>query len=148
MNLIRTDSSNPDFLALVKLLDAELTILDGDQHDYYHLFNQVQGIKNVVVVYQNNEPCGCGAFKPFADNEVEIKRMFVSPEHRNKGIAAAVLKELEDWAIALKFDGCVLETSCKLPGAIQLYKKWGYEMIPNYGQYKGVEFSVCMRKKL
>lgn len=103
-------------------------------------------LDNVLVVYENSEAVGCGAFKEFDENTAEIKRMFVHPNHRNKGIAKLVLNELELWANDLGFTSFVLETSPKLTSAIDLYEKTGYQLIPNYGQYIGVENSICMKK--
>jgi NAD(P)-dependent dehydrogenase (short-subunit alcohol dehydrogenase family) len=84
----------------------------------------------------------------FATDAVEVKRMFVQPAHRGQGVAQAVLAELEKWAAELHYAACVLETGKKQPEAIALYKRSGYTLTPNYGQYIGVENSVCMRKEL
>ena len=91
---------------------------------------------------------GCGCFKKFDDNAVEVKRMFVKPEARGKGIAHYMLAGLEAWANEIGFDHAVLETGNNQPEAIRLYEKAGYTIIPNYGQYSGMETSICMRKKL
>lgn len=74
--------------------------------------------------------------------------MFVRPELRGRGIAGEILKELEIWANELNFSECILETGIKQPEAIALYRKSGYETIPNYGQYIGVENTVCMKKAI
>jgi GNAT superfamily N-acetyltransferase len=74
--------------------------------------------------------------------------MFVLPERRGRGVAKSILSELEAWANELNFSECILETGFKQPEAIGLYRKSGYETIPNYGQYSGVENSVCMKKSL
>lgn len=74
--------------------------------------------------------------------------MFVPENKRSKGIASIVLKELETWASELGFPKCVLETGYKQPEAIRLYEKNGYVKIPNYGQYIGMENSVCFEKNL
>jgi putative acetyltransferase len=74
--------------------------------------------------------------------------MFVLPEGRGRGIASKILAELEQWAKELGFISIQLETSQKLKNAITLYRKFGYEEIPNYGQYIGVESSMCMKKIL
>ena len=144
--LIRNDSDNADFRELVALLDAELQIRDGAEHSFYAQFNKIDKIREVVVAYQNEIATGCGAFKKFAPNVAEIKRMYVRENVRGRGIAANILSELETWAKELNFSECVLETGLKQPEAIRLYQKSGYEIIPNYGQYIGVENSVCMRK--
>ncbi len=148
LKIIRTDSLNEDFRELVRLLDAELSIRDGADHSYYAQFNKIYLIKNSVVAYLGEIAVGVGAFKKFDDESVEIKRMFVRPENRGQGIASAVLEELEKWAKDLNFNFAVLETGKKQPEAIRLYQKSGYEPIPNYGQYKAMENSVCMKKKL
>jgi len=148
LKIIRTDSNNSDFQSLVRLLDADLAIRDGDMHGYYAQYNKIDAIKNAVVAYDGETAVGCGAFKPFDDDSVEIKRMYVRPENRGVGIAVEVLKELENWAAELDFKAAVLETGKKQPEAIRLYEKSGYELIPNYGQYIGLENSVCMKKSL
>jgi putative acetyltransferase len=144
--LKRTNSSAIDFHNLVVLLDIDLKIKDGEEHDFYAQFNTVDNIKNVVVCYEESTAIGCGAFKEFDTNTVEIKRMFVHPDFRGKGVASAVLKELETWAEEANYSGCVLETGKNNPEAIALYHKSGYSLIPNYGQYKNVDNSVCMKK--
>jgi GNAT superfamily N-acetyltransferase len=149
MNLIRTHSANADFRALVVLLDAELAVRDGADHSFYAQFNKADSIRNVVLAYvAGDEPVGCGAFKEYSPGTAEIKRMFVRPEHRGRGVAVAVLAELEEWAAKLGYNNCILETGLKQPEAIRLYEKSGYTRIPNYGQYEGVENSVCMKKVL
>lgn len=144
----RTNSDNTDFQNLVRDLDKELAIRDGEEHAYYAQFNKIDMIKHVVVAYENDEAVGCGAIKSFDENSMEVKRMFVPEEKRSKGIASIVLKELENWASELGFPKCVLETGYKQPEAIRLYEKNGYAKIPNYGQYIGMDNSVCFEKVL
>lgn len=145
----RTNSENPDFIALVALLDAELAIRDGEDHLFYDQFNKIDTIKYVVVAYdESNIAVGCGAIKQFEPNVMEVKRMFVPVEKRGKGIAGEILKELETWAWELDNLKCILETGIMQPEAISLYKKSGYRFIDNYGQYAGVENSICFEKLL
>ena len=148
INVIRTRSDNHDFIELVKLLDAELAIRDGDAHAFYDQFNKIDNIRYVVVAYENNKPVGCGAIKEYKPDSMEVKRMYVLPEHRKKGIASKILDELEIWASELFYSKCILETGKGQPEAIKLYKKNGYTLIPNYGQYAGVENSLCFEKGL
>lgn len=145
-SFLKTNSSHPHFIELVKLLDADLAERDGADHSFYAQFNKINMIQHVIVAYEGDVPVACGAFKFFEDACVEIKRMYVLPQHRNKGIAAAVLQQLEQWAKEEGFQSTVLETGLKQPEAIRLYEKSGYNRIPNYGQYAGVDNSVCMKK--
>ena len=142
----RTDSDNKDFQILVRALDIDLEVRDGDDHPFYAQFNKTDSIKYVVVVYDENEPVGCGAIKDYSHDTMEVKRMFVSIDKRGQGIASIVLSELENWCKELGFAKCILETGVKQPEAIRLYQKNNYNIIPNFGQYKGVETSVCFEK--
>ena len=145
---VRTDSNNEHFIELVKLLDADLAIRDGEDHSFYAQFNKIDLIKYAVVAYENNIPLGCGAIKAFDANTMEIKRMYVKPESRGKGIASKILSELEAWASELSYNKCLLETGIKQPEALRLYTKNGYERIPNYGQYSDIIGSLCFEKEL
>jgi putative acetyltransferase len=146
LRFVRTDSNHPDFVKLVFDLDADLRIRDGDEHAFYAQFNKIDMIREVVVAYENKEAVACGAFKKFDETAVEIKRMYVVESRRNQGIASDVLNELEKWAAKLNYTRAVLETGLKQPEAIRLYQKNGYEEIPNFGPYAGVENSVCFGK--
>lgn len=148
MEILRTDSSNVDFRELVVLLDKDLQIRDGAEHGFYATYNKIDSIAHVVVAYENGKAVGCGAIKKYSEHIVEIKRMFVRQECRGRGIAGEVLAELERWGSELGYAEAILETGKKQPEAIRLYQKSGYELIPNFGQYQGVENSVCMKKVL
>ena len=148
ISVIRTNSDDQDFIELVKHLDADLAKRDGDDHPFYAQFNKIDKIKYVVVAYENDKPVGCGAMKEYTSNTMEIKRMYTLPESRGKGVGTRVLAELEVWAAELSYEKCILETGKKQPEAIGLYKKNGYEIIPNYGQYAEIENSVCFEKGL
>jgi putative acetyltransferase len=148
LRLQRTDSSDPNFIELVRHLDTDLAERDGEDHSFYSQFNKIDKIKHAIVAYENDRPVGCGAIKEYSPDTMEVKRMYTSPENRGKGIASQVLKELELWASELSYERCILETGKRQPEAIALYKKRGYQVIPNYGQYADVEDSVCFEKNL
>lgn len=144
----RTDSENKDFIELVKKLDTDLAEKDGDEHSFYAQFNKIDTLKFVVIAYDNAKPIACGAIKEQQAGIMEIKRMYVTPERRGNGIATQILSELEKWATELSFVKCILETGNKQPEAIWLYRKNGYKLISNYGQYANVVNSVCFEKLL
>lgn len=148
IKLVRTNSNNLNFRQLVKMLDEDLSLRDGDEHAYYAQFNNIDTLKHVVVAWLDENPVACGAVKRYSDDTAEIKRMYVKPEFRGRRIASAVLEELEKWASELNFSSCILETGKKQPEALNLYFGAGYEKVPNYGQYEGIENSVCMKKIL
>ena len=145
---IRTNSKNTDFINLVKELDVYLKITDEDEHDFYNQFNSIDVLKEVVVTYVSENAVGCGAIKKFDNSTVEVKRMFVSLDNRGTGVAQKILQELETCAKELGYKKCILETGVRQVEAVKFYKKCGYKIIPNYGQYQGMENSICFEKKI
>lgn len=148
MEISRTTPKNKDFLKLVRLLDVDLALRDGEDHSFYDQFNRVDQMNYAVLAYENGIPLACGAMKRIDSKTMEIKRMYVIPERRGKGIAIKILSALEDWAKELAYERCILETGKRQPEAIQLYQKHGYERIPNYGQYADIDNSLCFKKEL
>ncbi|RXM49914.1 MULTISPECIES: GNAT family N-acetyltransferase [unclassified Chryseobacterium] len=148
MRIHRTDSNSSDFKTLVKSLDANLAEHNGEDDAFFAQFNKIDMIKNCIVVYIDETPAACGAFKELSEDTVEIKRMFTDPEFRKRGLGSSIVKELENWAKDLGYKKAVLETSKDLTNAISVYEKSGFQKIPNYGQYIGVDSSVCYGKDL
>ncbi len=141
-----TSPDNTDFKQLVAELDADLKIRDGEEHAFYAQINKASNIKYAIVAYDNELAVGCGAFKEYSEDTIEVKRMYVLPHKRGRGIASEILKKLEQWAISLNYKKCLLETGKQQPEAIQLYKKNNYRIIPNFGKYENVENSICFEK--
>lgn len=148
IKLKRTDSKNQDFVELAKLLNSYLKVKDGDEHDFYNQYNSIDMLNHVVVAYDNDKPVGCGAFKAYNNESVEVKRMFTYPKFRSKGIASKILKELENWSKEIGYKSCVLETGKRQTEAVAFYTKMNYEVMPNYGQYIGIDNSLCFKKIL
>jgi len=148
IDLIKTNSDNIDFKDLVALLDLELNSRYGLIQAQYDKFNIIDSINNVVVGYTGSKPIGCGCFKIYNNDMIEIKRMFIKTDFRGSGISKLILSELETWAYSLGFLSAILETGIKQPDAIRFYNKLGYKKIDNFGQYIGNSNSVCMSKDL
>ena len=148
LRIVRTDAQDPAFVALVRLLDADLAVRDGMDHSFYAQYNTLGDIRHTIVAYDGEQPASIGAIKAFGDDAVEVKRMYTIEACRGKGYAGLILKELERWAAELGASRTVLETGKKQPEAIALYTKCGYRIIPNYGQYTGVENSICFEKNI
>ncbi|WP_299891630.1 GNAT family N-acetyltransferase [uncultured Lacinutrix sp.] len=148
LKIVRTDSNNIDFVNLVKDLDRYLKTTDGDEHDFYNQFNNIDVLKHVIIAYIDSNPVGCGAFKTFNDNTIEIKRMYTKPEFRSQGIAGKILQALEHWANEIGYTFSILETGKRQLEAVQFYKKCDYKIISNYGQYTNMKNSLCFKKIL
>lgn len=146
--IVRSSSNDANFRELVTHQDNELNSRYGVIQEQYNKFNKIESLDTVVIGYMGDKPAGCGCFKEFDTESVEIKRMFVKPKYRGTGIAKMMLLELEHWAIEKGYLSAVLETGIKQPEAIRFYTKLGYMQIDNYGQYIGNANSMCMSKKL
>jgi GNAT superfamily N-acetyltransferase len=133
---------------LMGFLDEYLRVQDGEDHSFYAQFNKPDKLRHTLLAYAGEKAVGIGALRQFSGDSAEIKRMFVLPEYRGRGIALAILSELESWIRELGFSRCILETGQKQPEAIALYIKAGYRRIPNFGPYIGMENSICMEKEV
>ena len=102
----------------------------------------------MVVAWLNQRPVGCGAMRQIDKETVEIKRMYVAPEARRRGIARRILTELERLATQCGFRKVILETGTFQPEALALYPAAGYQSTEAYGRYVGCEESHCFAKTL
>jgi putative acetyltransferase len=91
---------------------------------------------------------GCGAIRDLEPGVGEVKRMFVQPEVRGRGIARQILVALESKARELGYSALRLETGTRQPEGIGLYKAVGYCEIPCFSEYADNPFSVCFEKRL
>lgn len=145
--LVRTNSEHLEFKKLVKLLNSDLAARDGEHHPLSQ-FNAIDGIGHVVLALENNKGIGCGAISQYDPDTMEIKRMYVSPNFRGKGIATSILSELEKWAEQLGSSQCVLFMGSNQPEAARLYESYGYSKIENYGKLVEIADSQCFLKEI
>lgn len=148
IQLVRTDSGNPDFIALIQLLDEDLARRDGNDTPFYSQYNKIDKIRHAIVAYEEGLPMASGAIKEYGPGVMEVKRMYTVPVIRGKGYASKVLAELERWAAELGYKKLILETGKRNPEALALYHAKGYQVTPNYDPYIGIENSVCFEKLL
>jgi len=144
----RTSNYHPDFKVLIGSLDEYLAKRNGEAHAFYAPNNKLDYIETAIVAYNNDLAVGCGCFKKIDNDTIEVKRMYVNPEIRGKGIASAVLAALETWAKELNYKYAILETGVDFDDAVNLYKKAGYSVIDNYEPYVGKIKSICLQKIL
>jgi GNAT superfamily N-acetyltransferase len=91
---------------------------------------------------------GCGGWRALGNGQAEIKRMFTVAEFRNRGVARAVLAELERTAAEAGIEELVLETGTVQPEAIALYESSGYRPIEGFGYYAGRPLSRSFGKRM
>lgn len=143
-----TDGKDPDFTMLCNRLDGALDEIAGFERSQYEQYNQRDSIHDVIVVYQKGIPVACGGFKMYDEDHAELKRIFTEPSNRNRGLGAELIRRLEAKAKIKGYKWCILETGQPLEAACHIYKKAGYKIIPNYGQYVDMPASICMGRKI
>ena len=144
----RTNSTDQNFLQLISLLDKELWNRYPELQVEYEKHVKLEYIETVLVAYFENLAVGCGCFVAHNNKLIEIRRMYVLPDYRGKGISRIILNELEKWATELGYKTAILETGNKQPEALNLYKNSGYIETDRYGPFKDLESSFCFRKTL
>jgi putative acetyltransferase len=101
-----------------------------------------------VVAWLDDEPVGCGTLRRLGDDQAEIKRMYVAPAARRRGVARAILRVLEDEARQRDIGALILETGERQPEAIALYESAGFTRCPCWGDYIESPLAVCFGKPL
>lgn len=144
----RPDST--DALQLIQELDEHL-----GAHPYplqsRHAFDIEKLIREQVVFFvtrYEGEPAGCGGLKLFGDEYAEVKRMYVRPRFRGRGLGKAMLNHLADYARAHRVKLLRLETGIYENEAIALYERFGFERRSPFGEYKEDPLSVYFEKSL
>jgi putative acetyltransferase len=150
MDYIFTNGQNSEFARLCVLLDESLDKLAGHIIDrsQYIQYNTLEKIHDVVMVYDGSLPVACAGLRHYSEGVAEVKRVFVREEYRGSGISKVMMALIEKTAAEKGYRTLILETGAPLVRAISLYKKLDYQIIDNYGQYKDMIHSICMKKNL
>ena len=142
---------SPIVQALISALDAEITERYPEEDANFFRLDEDEiapGRGALLVATVDGEVVGCGAVRRLDDTDAEIKRMYVTPSFRGRGIGRALLAALESEARSLGATRLVLETGERLFEAITLYERTGFTIIPPFNEYVGARLSLCMGKDL
>lgn len=146
MRIDVTAYDHPHAVALIAEVQQEYVVRYGDQ-DQTPVdpaeFAPPRGL--FLVAYVDGTPAACGGWRA-SETDVELKRMYVVPAFRGRGLARAVLGELERTALAAGYRRVILETGTKQPEAIALYTSSGYGPVPRFGYYADAPESVHLGK--
>ena len=150
MTFEHTDGTNKDFVGLCHELDAYLNDIVGGEENRaeYIPYNSLDDIHDAFVVYDGEQAVGCAAIKRYDDESAEVKRVFIREEYRGQGISKRLMELLEQTAREQGYSSLILESGEILAEAMALYRRIGFQVIPNYGPYADMPESVCMKKKL
>ncbi|MBT2233875.1 GNAT family N-acetyltransferase [Nonomuraea sp. NEAU-A123] len=108
----------------------------------------VQAEARYLVAYAGARAAGCGAIQPAGPDTGELKRMYVAPAFRGRGIARMLLTALEDLAQSMGYQTVRLATGVRQPEAIALYESSGFVRVEPYGRYTDQPLTRCYEKAL
>ena len=151
IEISREDIHSPVASTLILDLNSELSSRypeEGANHFRLDADEVEEGKGAFLVTHVDGKPVGCGAIRRLDANTAEIKRMYVVPDARGKGIGRAILTALETESRRLNVHKIVLETGDRQPEALALYASSGFDRINRYGEYIDSPLSVCMAKIL
>jgi GNAT superfamily N-acetyltransferase len=139
---------HPDSLRLIDEVQREYVVRYGGPDDTPvdpATFAPPLGL--FLVGYVDGRPAVTGGWRAHGDT-AEIKRMYVTPSARGRGLARRILAELEATAREAGMHRIILETGLKQPEAIELYRSSGYTDVPPFGYYADTPLSVHLGKTL
>lgn len=149
LKIAQVDARHDDLAFLIGKLDEELLQLyPGDEIFGIDVEDPAIDEAVFVIAYVEGVPAGCGGIRPIDDESMELKRFYVDPSLRSRGIAKRMLDELEMKAKEMNFGVIKLETGPQQVAALQFYRKNGYHEIDRFGEYADCPSSLCFEKRL
>lgn len=146
MEIIEVPPTDPRLAPLVGAMRVELDALYPEEIDFAH--PTVKEAARFLLVLAGGAAIGCCAVQPLDGGEAELKRMYVDPAWRGRGIARRLMPEAEALAVRVGARRFKLETGIRQPEAVAVYERAGFTRIPNYPPYDRWELSVCYAKPL
>jgi GNAT superfamily N-acetyltransferase len=144
MLIERRERDDPILLEMTRAQQGELASLEGETHISFPLYQRIEFVVGVI----DGEVVACGALQDLEAGVGEVKRMYVKPAYRGRGLSRQILKAVEDLAMSQGLHTLRLETGRFLPAALGLYTSSGYAEIPLFGQYVGHDTSICFEKAI
>ena len=135
---------------LLDALDGHLNALYPPEANFLLIAEDdvAAGRGTFLVARAGSEAVGCGAVRRLDRATAEVKRMYVVPAWRGRGVGWRILAALEAWAVAAGAERLVLETGDLQPEAVRLYRQSGFVPVPCFGEYADAPASVCYEKRL
>lgn len=143
-----THGADPRFTALVRALDQEYVDRFGEIALQYRQYNGLEDLEQVCLCMEQGKAVACGAFQKLDEATAELKRVYVLPAHRRRGMARHVVELLELQALFAGYTRMALETGREMGEAISLYTALGYRETAPWGPFVGDGLCICMAKGL
>lgn len=146
MEIIEVSAEDDRLAPMIAALRAELDARYPEEISFEH--PTVKRAARFLLVLDDGEPVGCCAVQPLEGGDSELKRMYVSPDQRGRGVGARLVAQAQRLAISAGLTRMRLETGLRQPEAIAVYEKAGFTPIPNYPPYDQWDMSRCYAKEL
>ncbi len=146
MQVCEVTSDDPRLVPLVAALRAELDARYPEEISFAH--PTMKAAARYLLVLVDGEVAGCCAVQPLEGTQGELKRMYVTPAMRGRGIAGRLVVEAEALGRRVGLTRIRLETGVRQPEAIAVYERAGFTRIENFAPYDGWGMSVCYAKSL
>ena len=147
--IARESPRQDDVIALIRQSDALMqSLYPAESNHLVDIDSLAQPHVHLLVAREDGRALGCGAFVLGDEGQAEMKRVFVAPAARGKGVARAIMAALERDAAGRGVTRMQLETGIKQPEAIALYRKLGYAERGPFGNYQPDPLSLFMEKRL
>ncbi|WP_066948534.1 GNAT family N-acetyltransferase [Microtetraspora fusca] len=148
LELTRAGATDPLVMELCAAQQAELASREQDRDIVHDVPKRLDPRIAFVVAWRDGAAVGCAGLQPLEPGVGEVKRMYVRPAHRGRGVSRALLAEIERLAREDGLNALRLETGRIFTEAVGLYTSSGYASIPRFGAYADLPESVCFEKTL
>jgi putative acetyltransferase len=145
----REAPDSPDARVLIDELTAYLTPLSPPESQHgYDIKKLIERKVDFFVVRVENVPAACGGIEFFGDEYAEVKRMYVRPQFRGRGLGKLILDNLVAYAKERGMPLLRLETGTYMTPAVRLYESYGFYRIKHFGEYWDDPLSTFFELKL
>ncbi len=149
ISIVRCHPADPSAVRLVEHFWLELGSIYGDTGPNQFRPEQLESPGSAfVLALLGGEAVGCGAIRSLSPGIAEVKRLFVEPAARRRGVASQILAALEQIAQQLGYTRLRLDTGKRQAAAVRLYERLGFRQIPPFGKYADDPLSLCFEKWL
>lgn len=145
-----TDGDDPVFRRFYDVTEAFYSQIAGglNKRRAFVPYNASAAIPDVLLAFCDGTAAGCAGLKRYSDTDAEVKRLWVEPAFRGRGIATGLMERLEEKAKRQGYRRVILQTRPAMIAAVALYESRGYRLIPNYPPYDKLDGAVCYCKTI
>ena len=139
MNIVSMKSADNNAINLFSLHDDYMIDFLGDDKWFYTRYNEKENLENIWLIYYDDFPIGCIAYRKKGEGVGEVKRLYIVNEHRGKGISKKLLKTVECYAKEDGYNTLFLDTRITLEPAVSIYRSFGFDIVFQQGLYIQME---------